>query len=101
MSLRSHLVLASSGRETSPFSTGLPRLEPARSDLASFGRSRAPLSIAFLIAALTLAPLARAQSCANSNSFLASLPTWNTPLDRVVSLRARDISLRDALDRVS
>src|SRR6185312_14908570 len=32
---------------------------------------------------------------------LASLPAWNTPLDRVVSLHARDISLRDALDRVS
>ena len=29
------------------------------------------------------------------------MPAWTTPLDRVVSLHARDISLRDALDRVS
>jgi iron complex outermembrane receptor protein len=32
---------------------------------------------------------------------LASLPVWNAPLDRRVSLHARDISLRDALDRLS
>jgi len=32
---------------------------------------------------------------------LASLATWNAPLDRRVSLHARDISLRDALDRIS
>jgi iron complex outermembrane receptor protein len=32
---------------------------------------------------------------------LASVPVWNAPLDRRVSLHARDISLRDALDRIS
>ncbi|HTD83664.1 MAG TPA: TonB-dependent receptor [Gemmatimonadaceae bacterium] len=32
---------------------------------------------------------------------LASLPSWDAPLDRTVSLHARDISLRDALDRIS
>ncbi len=29
------------------------------------------------------------------------MPTWNPPLDRRVSLHVRDISLRDALDRIS
>jgi outer membrane cobalamin receptor len=32
---------------------------------------------------------------------LATFPAWAAPLDRVVSLHSRDISLRDALDRVS
>src|SRR6266550_5955045 len=101
MSLRSHSVLASSGRETSPFSTGLLRLELARSGSASLWRSPAALSIAFFASALVVAPVVNAQSCSTSNVFLASLPAWTTPLDRVVSLHARDISLRDALDRVS
>src|SRR6266550_4202250 len=101
MSLRSHSVLASSGRETSPFSTGLLRLELARSGSASRWRSPAALSIAFFASALVVAPVVSAQSCSTSNVFLASLPAWTTPLDRVVSLHARDISLRDALDRVS
>ncbi len=101
MSLRSHSVLASSGRETSPFSTGLLRLELARSGSASLWRSPAALSIAFFASALVVAPVVSAQSCSTSNVFLASLPAWTTPLDRVVSLHARDISLRDALDRVS
>ena len=43
----------------------------------------------------------RAQSCSSSSAFLASLPIWNAPLDRRVSLHVRDISLRDALDRLS
>jgi iron complex outermembrane receptor protein len=55
-----------------------------------------------LVTALALvASPARAQSCSSSNAFLASLPTWNAPLDRRVSLHVRDISLRDALDRLS
>ena len=45
---------------------------------------------------------AQAQSlCAPSGDFVASLTTWNPPLDRRVSLHARDISLREALDRLS
>jgi len=32
---------------------------------------------------------------------MAALPAWNAPLDRRVSLHVRDISLRDALDRIS
>jgi outer membrane receptor protein involved in Fe transport len=45
---------------------------------------------------------ADAQSaCASSQDFLAALPSWGPPLDRRVSLHARDISLREALDRVS
>src|SRR5207237_2528842 len=99
MSLRYHSVLASSGRETSPFSTGLLRREAGSSDRSIFPRSRL-LQIA-VAATLIVAPVAHAQSCSTSSDFLASLPTWNTPLDRLVSLHARDISLRDALDRVS
>src|SRR2546421_10186699 len=99
MSLRYHSVLASSGRETSPFSPVLPRPEAGCSGRSNFRRSRfLQLAIA---ATLISAPVAHAQSCSTSSAFLASLPTWNTPLDRVVSLHARDISLRDALDRVS
>lgn len=48
-----------------------------------------------------VAPMAHAQSCSTSNTLPASLPPWNAPLDRAVSLRARDISLREALDRVA
>jgi hypothetical protein len=101
MSLHYHAVLASSGREASPFSTGLRRLGPASSARALLSRSPAALPIALLASALIFTPAANAQSCASSNSFLASLPTWSAPLDRVVSLHARDISLRDALDRVA
>ena len=39
--------------------------------------------------------------CSPSGEFIASLTTWNHPLDRRVSLHARDISLREALDRLS
>jgi iron complex outermembrane recepter protein len=45
---------------------------------------------------------AQAQStCSPSHEFLASVTTWTPPLDRRVSLHARDISLREALDRLS
>jgi outer membrane receptor protein involved in Fe transport len=53
------------------------------------------------VAGVSAAPSARAQSCSTSNALLAALPTWNPPLDRRVSLHVRDISLRDALDRIS
>lgn len=51
--------------------------------------------------AILVASPVRAQSCSTSSSLLASLQTWSAPLDRPVSLHVRDISLRDALDRVS
>src|SRR5881394_19935 len=99
MSLRYHSVLASSGRETSPFSTVPLRQEAGRSERSPFRRSHClPIALA---ATLIAVPVARAQSCSTSSPVLASLPTWNAPLDRTVSLHARDISLRDALDRVS
>ena len=53
-------------------------------------------------AAIVVAPLVgTAQTCTNNPEFLTSNLTWNPPLDRRVSLHVRDISLRDALDRIS
>jgi outer membrane receptor protein involved in Fe transport len=58
--------------------------------------------ILFIAAPLLLCSSVQAQSiCSPSGEFLASLTTWNPPLDRRVSLHARDISLREALDRLS
>ncbi|HZF73787.1 MAG TPA: TonB-dependent receptor plug domain-containing protein, partial [Gemmatimonadaceae bacterium] len=99
--MRSHSVPASSGRETSPFSTVLRRPEAASSSRIVFRRARASWPLALCLSALLLTPALHAQSCTASTDFDASLPAWNTPLDRVVSLHARDISLRDALDRLS
>jgi iron complex outermembrane receptor protein len=48
--------------------------------------------------------LASAQSPCPATRYVASTNTteaWTAPLDRTVSLRARDITLRDALDRVA
>jgi iron complex outermembrane recepter protein len=64
-------------------------------------RSRVSRTIAFAAALTLVASPAVAQSCSSSSELLASLPAWNAPLDRRVSLHARDISLRDALDRIS
>jgi outer membrane receptor protein involved in Fe transport len=64
-------------------------------------RSRVPRAIAFAAALTLVASPAVAQSCSSSSELLADLPAWNAPLDRRVSLHARDISLRDALDRIS
>jgi outer membrane receptor protein involved in Fe transport len=67
-------------------------------------RSRVPRAIAFVAALTLVASPAVAQTCSSSSSsseLLASVPAWNAPLDRRVSLHARDISLRDALDRIS
>ena len=58
--------------------------------------------ILFIVAPLLLWSSAGAQSvCSPSGEFLSSLTTWNPPLDRRVSLHARDISLREALDRLA
>jgi len=64
-------------------------------------RSRVPRTIAFAAALTLVASPAVAQTCSSSSELLASVPAWNAPLDRRVSLHARDISLRDALDRIS
>jgi iron complex outermembrane receptor protein len=58
--------------------------------------------ILLIAAPLLLCSNAQAQSvCSPSGDFVASLTTWKPPLDRRVSLHARDISLREALDRLS
>ncbi|HYU53036.1 MAG TPA: TonB-dependent receptor, partial [Gemmatimonadaceae bacterium] len=88
MSSLSRSVPVSSDRETSRFCIGLLRLQLARSTV-------------FLAGLALAAPTLRAQACASSSDLLAMLSSWNAPLDRRVSLHARDISLRDALDRVS
>lgn len=58
--------------------------------------------ILFIAAPLLLWSSAQAQSvCSPSGEFLGSVTMWTPPLDRRVSLHARDISLREALDRLS
>src|SRR5258706_3832772 len=97
-------VPASSGRETSRFFIGQLRLGlPPNSDRFVTGRrSGGRCTIVLLVTGLSLvASPARAQSCSLSSELLAALPAWNAPLDRRVSLHVRDISLREALDRVS
>ena len=79
----------------------LRRPEAASSSRLVFRRARPSWPLALCLSALLLTPALHAQSCTVSTDFDASLPAWNTPLDRVVSLHARDISLRDALDRLS
>jgi len=44
---------------------------------------------------------ARAQGTCGASVTAASTRAWPEPLDRAVSLRARDVSLREALDRLS
>ena len=81
-------------------STGLRSLPRARSGHSPAPRSRA-LSI-LAAASISIIPgTAAAQACATAASEVASLTVWNPPLDRRVSLHVRDISLRDALDRLS
>ena len=97
-------VPASSGRETSRFFIGQLRLglAPSANRLVTGMRSSSRCTIVLLVTALSLvASPARAQSCSLSSALLASLPAWDAPLDRRVSLHVRDISLRDALDRLS
>src|SRR5204863_8210851 len=101
MSLRSHSVPASSGRETSPFSTVLRRPEAASSSRLVFRRARPSWPLALCLSALLLTPALHAQSCTASTDFDASLPAWNTPPERVVSLHARHIPFHDALDPLS
>jgi outer membrane receptor protein involved in Fe transport len=65
-------------------------------------RWRRLIWILLVAAPLVIGSTAQAQSvCSPSTELLASLTTWSPPLDRRVSLHARDISLREALDRLS
>ncbi|HZE07822.1 MAG TPA: TonB-dependent receptor [Gemmatimonadaceae bacterium] len=60
------------------------------------------LKILLLAIPLCIASRAAAQAeCASSHDLLASVTNWVSPLDRRVSLHARDISVREALDRIS
>ncbi|MFL5479175.1 MAG: TonB-dependent receptor plug domain-containing protein [Gemmatimonadaceae bacterium] len=93
-------MLASSGRATWPFSTGLRHLETGKT--RSLTDSIRPfLAIVASVIALTSPTVGSAQSCTLENSLQASSTTWSSPLDRRVSLHTRDMSLRDALDRVA
>ena len=83
-------------------STGLRSLSRALSSSYVAGRRGFAFAISLATAAVVLAPLdSSAQTCFNDPEFQPSNPTWNPPLDRPVSLHARDISLRDALDHIS
>src|SRR6188474_2777661 len=99
MSLHSHSAHASNGRGMSPSS-------PARRQtrcVSSPKHYRSMLSGSALLALLAqaiVASPANAQDCSVPTE-LVSVSSWNAPLDRPVSLHARGISLRDALDRVS
>jgi len=62
------------------------------------------LAFLFTLAAasISIAPnTAEAQTCSRAAADQPSLTSWNPPLDRRISLHVRDISLRDALDRIS
>jgi iron complex outermembrane recepter protein len=54
--------------------------------------------------ALSVASLARGQSCGSTSgdsSARAPAPAWPAPLDRRITLHARGVSLREALDRAA
>ncbi|MFL5482087.1 MAG: TonB-dependent receptor plug domain-containing protein [Gemmatimonadaceae bacterium] len=70
-----------------------PRLASTRGLALCFSLAAAPISIA--------PNNATAQACSTAAGELSSLPAWNPPLDRRISLHLSDISLRDALDRIS
>ncbi|HSU17556.1 TonB-dependent receptor plug domain-containing protein [Longimicrobium sp.] len=61
-------------------------------------RGSAVLAISLLLAGLAVP--ARAQGGCAAAAFAAER-AWPAPLDRTVTLRARDVTLRDALDRLS
>ncbi|MEP6689727.1 MAG: TonB-dependent receptor [Gemmatimonadaceae bacterium] len=62
---------------------------------------RASLIAALVTLTSESAAAQTAASCAGSALDANSAPRWTAPLDRTVSLHARDISLREALDRVA
>lgn len=58
------------------------------------------LAMAGLIAGVSRAAAAQ-ESCAREGASIGADSSWAPPLDRRVTLRAHDITLRDALDRLS
>ena len=54
-----------------------------------------------MAAVVIAAPVAAQSPCSSSSDFLAAATTWSSPLNRRVSLHTRDVSLRDALDRLA
>src|SRR2546423_11491036 len=97
-------ALVSSGRQTSRFFTGLRCLEPVPEKgrpVSSRRSHQFHTVVAALVASAFVASSAAAQSCSSAADISAAKLSWNSPLDRRVSLHARDISLREALDRVS
>src|SRR2546423_7559754 len=102
MSLLSHWVPALKGREMSRSCTGPRDLSLAHSSRDIDRRRGFAFVFTLATAAVVVAPLlGNAQTCTNSPEFQASNSSWSPPLDRHVSLHARDISVRDALDRIS
>src|SRR3954467_10382206 len=103
MSLPFRSARASSVREASRFFTGPRRLELApsfaRSKRGHGARAFTAASIAAAVLMLSARP-ASAQQCA-SGALNPALRDWASPLDRLVSLHAPEMSLRDALDRVA
>ncbi len=62
------------------------------------------LALLFSVAAasISIAPdTAAAQACSTAAGDAVLLSAWSSPLDRRISLHVRDVSLRDALDRIS
>jgi iron complex outermembrane receptor protein len=64
-----------------------------------FGRARGFAVSAAVLLSAALPSRARADTCVVASA--APARAWPAPLDRRVSLRARDVALRDALDRLS
>src|SRR5690349_1882604 len=102
MSLLSHLVLASSDRQMSRPSTGQRGLSNATSGPCLAANRGLAFLFTLAAASISIAPnTAEAQTCSRAAADQPSLTSWNPPLDRRISLHVRDISLRDALDRIS
>src|SRR6476659_6120445 len=102
MSLLSHLVLASSDRQMSRPSTGQRGLPHAHSGLYLAANRGLAFLFNLAAASITIASnTAAAQACSIQAGEVASVASWHSPLDRRVSLHVRDISLPDALDRIS
>ena len=83
-------------------STGQRGLPHAHSSPYLAANRGVALLISLAAASITIASnTAAAQACSVQAGDVAPLASWSPPLDRRVSLHVRDISLRDALDRIS
>jgi iron complex outermembrane recepter protein len=79
-----------------------PAAAAAATPRARSRRTRgAAVSISIFSLLIASAAAARAQGCVPASFASAARRAWPAPLDRLVTLRARDIPLRDALDRLS